>query len=185
MAASRTTGTLRCRRAKRLRGEDAVPCGLSSATTPRSSSCEAACLPAPRLDVEGVGVLPSTDGGGGRLPYAPPQRTRSAASNLPDRASLRPSVFRAPRRAPRPFLISIPSDRAVFRRTPEVAAAAARSPPRSGCRRHHCAPRLASYLRRTGPGSWEFASAHHEEVGGAPCNFPGLREFLRLAVRGP
>ena len=111
--------------------------------------------PCPSSGRKGFGVLLGTDGGGGRLPYASPPRTRSASSDLPDRASLRPSVFKAPRRAPHPFLISIPSDRAVFRRTPEVAAAAARSPPRSGCRRHHCAPRLASCLSHTGPGSRE------------------------------
>jgi hypothetical protein len=34
--------TIYCRRATRLRGEDAVPCGLASATTPRSLFCEAA-----------------------------------------------------------------------------------------------------------------------------------------------
>ena len=39
-----------CRRAKRLLCENAVPYGLASATTQRSSSCEAACLPAPRLN---------------------------------------------------------------------------------------------------------------------------------------
>ncbi len=40
-----------CRRSKRLRGEDAVPNGLASATTPRSPSCGAACFPDPRLDL--------------------------------------------------------------------------------------------------------------------------------------
>ncbi len=34
--------TIYYRRATGLRGEDAVPCGLASATTPRSLSCEAA-----------------------------------------------------------------------------------------------------------------------------------------------
>ena len=34
--------TIYCNRATGLRGEDAVPCGLASATTPRSVSCEAA-----------------------------------------------------------------------------------------------------------------------------------------------
>ena len=46
--------TIYCRRAKRLLGEDAVPCGLASATTQRSSSCAAACLPAPRLNSGGL-----------------------------------------------------------------------------------------------------------------------------------
>ena len=40
-------------RSKRLRGEDVVPIGLASATTPQSLSCGAACLPAPRMDVWG------------------------------------------------------------------------------------------------------------------------------------
>ena len=116
-----THRTVYCRLSRRLHCADAFPCSPTAATAQWSSSYEAACLPAPRLDVEGVGVLRNSDGGGGRLPYASPRRTRSAAASLPDRASLRPSVFRAPRRAPHPFLISIPSDRAVFRRTPVVA----------------------------------------------------------------
>ena len=80
-----------CRRAKRLLCEDAVPCGLVSATTKRSSSCEAACLPAPRLNSGRVGVPVNSDGGDS-IPYTPPQCTRSAAATLQDRASVRPPV---------------------------------------------------------------------------------------------
>ena len=60
--------TIYCRRAKRLLGEDVVPCGLASATTPRSCSCETAAslLSAGTC---GVGVLVNADGGGGTLPY--------------------------------------------------------------------------------------------------------------------
>jgi hypothetical protein len=60
--------TIYCRRAKRLLGEDAVSRGLASATTPRSSSCEAAASLLPAWTY-GVGVLVNADGGGGSLPY--------------------------------------------------------------------------------------------------------------------
>ena len=67
------------------------------------------------------------------------------------------------------ILLCLPTPPPEFRQTgwPEVPAvtAASRSPPRSGGRRHRCAPHLASYLRRAGPGSREFSSAHHGEVG--------------------
>jgi hypothetical protein len=60
--------TIYCRRAKRLLGEDAVPCGLDSATIQRPSSCEAAASLLPAWTY-GVGVLVNADGGGGSLPY--------------------------------------------------------------------------------------------------------------------
>ena len=41
----------------------------------------------------GVGVHVNADGGGGSLPYTPPQCTRSAAAALQDRASVLPPVL--------------------------------------------------------------------------------------------
>jgi hypothetical protein len=51
-------------------------------------------------------------------------------------------------------------------KTPGVAVAAARSPPRSGRRRRHCAPRLASCLSHTGPGSRELPARTTRRWGG-------------------
>ena len=59
-----------CRRSKRLRGEDAVPCGLASATTSRSLSCVAAASLFLASTCR-IGGLVIADGVGGILPYHP------------------------------------------------------------------------------------------------------------------
>ena len=76
--------TIYCSRATRLRGEDAVPCGLASATTPRP------CLvrQPPPCSPSGL-VVPLSAAAGSRT--LPSQRTRCRRHPI-NRASLRPSV---------------------------------------------------------------------------------------------
>ena len=57
--------------------------------------------------------------------------------------------------APPSFLNPLPSDRAVFKNNTCSGGYGTRYPPRSGDRRRHCVPRLASYRSPTEPGSHE------------------------------
>ena len=84
---------------------------------------------------------------------------------------------------PSPMSDNFPSDRVVSEDTGDGGGA--RSPPRSGGRRRHCAPRLASYLSRAGPGSREFLAPTTRRWGGAYGNFREQSRFHRTKTSRP
>ena len=167
-----------CRRAKRLRGEDAVP---AASPRPRHHGPLLAAQLAFLLLAWTcrVSVLLNTDGGGGSLSYHSsvvdaicrrrPTRPRFLAALGPLSSSQLLSRFR----------YSIPSDRAVLKRTLVVAAtipdllpdrvvAGSQPPPR---------PPLGLLPDPAGSRSREFSAFTTRKLG-ASCSFPRHRESL-------
>ena len=119
-----------CRRAKRLRCDDAVPCGLASVTSPRSPSCGAAGLLAPRLDVWDWCPLEHR----WRRRQSPVPLLRSGRDLPPSlsKTSLPcdPRFFELPT-APLPFLKLFPVRPGDVKENTGCGSCNARSPPRS------------------------------------------------------
>ena len=139
-------------------------------------------LPAPLLDVKGWCFL-STDGGGRRPPYAPPQRTRSATSAIP------PDRLHCGHGLPIfihllcPFLIFYPVRPGGVQENTESGGGgypicSPIEPPPPPLR-----PPLGLLPEPRRARVKGVTNTHHEEVGGLPVFSPDFA-FAKLAIRG-